>query len=215
MSTLVELIQHWEIFIGEQPDGTIDSFAIWIISQGGNTDEAVPVKSVATPDEPVFHGDDPEFDKYAGTQKTSMQGAYLIGRMNQYVTYYTKPMMKKHGLHSLDDFGYLQNIRYFTNITKTRACELMLQEITTGVDIIKRLINNGFIVEKVNKDDKREKLLQLSPKGEQVLNEIYFEFLKLPDTLGSLSETDRQTLLLWLQQLDVFHDTVVKGLPKK
>ncbi len=213
MSQLVELIKKWELFIAEQPGCSTLAFALWLLAE--NTAKSAVRKSSPDSDEPSLHGDDPEFDKYAGNQKTSMQGAYLIGKMNQYVSYYTKPMMKKHGLHSLDDFGYLQNIRYFANITKTKACELMLQEITTGVDIIKRLIKNGFIEENVNEGDKREKLLQLSLKGDAVLNVMYMEFLKLPDTLGTLSNTDRETLLQWLQQLDVFHENVVKGLPKK
>ena len=71
--------------------------------------------------------------------KLSMQAGYLIGRLNQYVLVYTKPSMKKHGLHSMDDFGYLATVQWHSTISKTIACQAMLHEITTGTDIIKRL----------------------------------------------------------------------------
>ena len=207
----------WELYSTENVDVSVEKFAAWILRL--ENDNVEKQNGLILPNtqknEEVFCGDDPEFNKYEGNQKTSMRGAYLVSRMNQYVSYYTKPMMKKYGLHSIDDFGYLQNIKYFTNITKTKACELMLQEITTGVDIIKRLIKNDFITEETNPADKREKLLKLSIKGEQVLNNMYIQFLQIPDTLGTLTEDERQTLLTWLQQLDVHHNEVVKGMGKK
>lgn len=213
MSKLVELIADWELFLEEQPQGNKEEFARWILTKDGTR----PPFAHAMPqaDESVFHGDDPEFNKYEGKQRTSMQGAYLVSRLSQYVHYYAKPLMKRHGLHSLDDFGYLQNVRYFTHITKSKACELMLQEVTTGMDIINRLIKNGFIRETINIEDKRQKLLELTDKGQAVLNSMVVEFLQLPDTLGNLTENDRVTLLQWLMQLDVYHDDIVKRHIKK
>ena len=67
-----------------------------------------------------------------------MQAGYLIGKLNQYVLVYTKPIIKKHGLHSMDDFGYLATVQWHTTISKTKACQAMLHEITAGTDIIKR-----------------------------------------------------------------------------
>lgn len=195
-SRLVELIKAWEKFLAAHPLGSVEAFASWVLSNSS---------------QPIFNGNDPEFDKFQGRQKTSMQGAYLISKMSQYVTYYTKPMMRKFGLHSLDDFGYLQNIRYYKNITRTKACELMLQELTTGTDIIKRLIRNDFITEVLSAEDKRQKLLSLNQKGQKVLDNMILEFQALPDTLGDLSDEERSTILSWLNQLDVFHDDIVKN----
>jgi DNA-binding MarR family transcriptional regulator len=212
MSRLIELISAWEQFVALHPLGNKEDFAKWLLTGSTGTQSGAVLPN---PDEPVFHGDDPEFDKYQGKQKTSMQGAYLVARLSQYVHHYAKPLMKKHGLHSLDDFGYLQNVRFFTHITKSKACELMLQEVTTGMDIINRLIKNGFIRETINIEDKRQKLLELTEKGNAALDNMFVDFLQLPDTLGDLSETDRATLLQWLMQLDVYHDGVVKRHIKK
>jgi DNA-binding MarR family transcriptional regulator len=213
MSKLVALIQHWEIFLEQHPSGNMADFGRWLL--GNHNLPGTPGAHLLPHDASLFRVDDPGFDAFEGKQKTSMQGAYLIVRMNQYLHHYAKPLMKRHGLHSLDDFGYLQNVRYFTPITKSRACELMLQEVTTGMDIINRLIKNGFIRETINAEDKRQKLLELTPKGMNVLNDMLADFSQLPDTLGDLSENDRAALLKWLAHLDVYHERVVKAHVKK
>lgn len=216
MSQLVELIKNWEKFNAAEPNGTVDDFAIWLSNKLNRTEGKAILHSKTTEKETTeFHGDDETFDKYPGNQKTSMQAAYLLSRMNQYISFYTKPMMRKHGLHSLDDFGYLQNLQHFGNITKTKACDLMMQEYTTGVDIIKRLIRNGFVKEKVAKEDKRAKLIGLTAKGQKVLDNMYHDFLELPDTLGTMKDKERQTLLQWLMLLDEHHNAYVKAIFRK
>jgi DNA-binding MarR family transcriptional regulator len=213
MSHLVDLVQHWEEFLKEQPGGGKEDFARWLLEKD-KADKLI-ASTAFDYDASVFRGDDPNFNKYHGKQKTSMQGAYLVVRLGQYLHYYAKPLMKRHGLHSLDDFGYLQNVRYFSPITKSKACELMMQEVTTGMDIINRLIKNGLIRETINREDKRQKLLELTEKGNMVIDNILIDFAQLPDTLGNLPENDRDTLLQWMMQLDIYHDEIVKATIKK
>ena len=118
--------------------------------------------------------------------KLSIQAGYLIGKFSQYVLVYTKPIIKKHGLHSMDDFGYLATVQWHGTISKTKACHAMLHEITTGTNIIKRLERLLFLKELPDKTDKRQKILQLTAKGTKVLAQVYKYFCGLPDVLGDL-----------------------------
>lgn len=217
MSELINLITLWEEFLKENKESSVEQFSTWLINnlQKNSSVHKSNSPSTSTEEQNLTGADDPDFEKFDGKQKSSMQGAYFVSRMNQYVSFYTKPIVKKYGLHSIDDFLYLQNVKFFANITKTKACELMLQEVTTGVDIIKRLLKNEFLIEEVNSTDKREKLLKISAKGEAVINSLYMDFFKIPDTLGNLGEDERQTLLAWLHQLDKHHNDIVKGMGKK
>lgn len=217
MSELVKLIKFWENFLGENKGSSIEQFSAWLetniqMNTGVHKNNS---PSTSADNQKLTGADDPDFEKFDGKQKTSMQGAYFVSRMNQYVSFYTKPIVKKYGLHSIDDFLYLQNVKFFANITKTKACELMLHEVTTGVDIIKRLLSNEFLIEEINPVDKREKLLKISAKGEDVINSLYMDFFKIPDTLGNLGDDERQTLLKWLYELDKHHNDIVKGMGKK
>jgi DNA-binding MarR family transcriptional regulator len=200
MGQLVELVQAWENFQALHPQGTLESFGFWLRTRNG----------AATAKE--FRADDKEFDKYEEQAKLSIQAGYLIGKLNQYVMVYTKPIMKKHGLHSMDDFGYLATVQWHGVINKTKACQAMLHEITTGTDIIKRLVGLNFIRELPDTTDKRQKILQLTPKGTKVLAQLKEDFRELPDVLGDMDQKSRTTIVMWLMNLDIYHDGVVKEM---
>jgi DNA-binding MarR family transcriptional regulator len=205
MSHLVDLIKNWEDFLAQNPKGTLIDYANWIITKTVKEQKTKNKKSAQN-----FQGDDKVFDKYEGIQKTDMRGSYLLSKMNQYLCFYTKPLMKKYQLHSIDDYGYLENIKYNTNITKSKACELMLQEITTGADILKRLIKNQLIKESINKIDKRQKLLKITPKGEKLITDLQIDFLQMPSTFGDLKIEERNIILNWLMRLDDYHNDIIK-----
>jgi DNA-binding MarR family transcriptional regulator len=200
MGQLVELVQAWENFKAEHTEGNLESFGFWLHKKN-NTAHTIE-----------FRADDREFDKYEAEAKLSMQAGYLIGKLNQYVQIYTKPIVKKHGLHSMDDFGYLATVQWHGIITKTKACQAMLHEITTGTDIIKRLVRLGFLKELADKTDKRQKNLQLTAKGTKVIAQLHDGFRDLPDVLGDLDKESRTSLVAWLMNLETYHDKIVKEL---
>lgn len=214
LSKLVHLIEQWEIFVSQQPEGDLAGFAQWIINEEKKQQPCIQTDETGNKQEVRFTANDAKFDEYEANHKINMQAGHLIGKMNQYLLYYSKPIMKNFGLHSMDDFGYLQYILYNGVITKTKVCELMMQEITTGVDILKRLTGHGFIKEKINEADKREKLLQITPKGQKALADIVSAFRQLPDVLGDIENSERKTLLALLMQLDEYHHTIIKKATK-
>lgn len=200
MGHLVELVQAWEEFQAAHPSGNLDAFGFWLRNRS--------TRDIS----PEFRADDEEFDKYEGASKLSMQAGYLIGKLHQYVMVYTKPIMKRHGLHSMDDFGYLATVQWHGTITKTKACQAMLHEITTGTDIIRRLIRLSLLKELPDKSDKRQKILQLTSKGTKVMEQLYQDFRSLPDVLGDLDSKSRNKLLSWLMNLDSYHHQIVKEM---
>lgn len=202
MSELAELITKWESFKQEQPKGTLHDFAKWLNGENKVLKKAAKAET--------FSALDPEFEQYADLQKTTMQAGYLIGKLYQYLLVYTKPVMKKYGLHSMDDFGYLATVNWHHTISKSKACAAMLHEVTTGVDIIKRLVHLGYIKEIGDKTDRRQKLLQLTAKGKKVLQSLKTDFKELPDVLGELELEERKKLVLWLITLDQYHEKILK-----
>ena len=144
--------------------------------------------------------------------KLTTQAGYLIFNLNQYVLVYTKPSMKKHGLHSMDDFGYLATVQWHSTISKTIACQAMLYEITTGTDIINRLVRLLFLKALPDKTKKRQKMLQLTAKGTKALAQLYKDFRELPDVLVDLEKKSRTSLVAWLMNLDTYHDRIVKEM---
>jgi DNA-binding MarR family transcriptional regulator len=200
MGQLVELVQAWEEYQLQHPDGALDGFGFWLRTRNNQASAR------------QFRADDKEFDKYKNEAKLSMQAGYLIGKLNQYVMVYTKPIMKKRGLHSMDDFGYLATVQWHGAITKSRACQAMLHEITTGTDIIRRLVRLSFLIELPDTTDKRQKILQITAKGEKVLAQLQEDFRDIPDVLGDLDAQSRISLVASLMNLDVYHDNIIKEM---
>jgi DNA-binding MarR family transcriptional regulator len=204
MSKLVELIQQWEVFASLEPKASVKDFIAWSFQkQHGLTDKKrVKVDSNAT---------NKGFLRFEAKERSSIQATYLFVRLSQYIFHYSKPMMRKHGLNSIDDFGYLQNIKAQNGgITKSKLCSLMLHEITTGTDIIKRLLKIGFVKEKLSDEDRRAKLLTITKKGEEVISAISKEFSFMPDTLVDMPQKDRDILINWLIILDSQHNAKLK-----
>ena len=193
-------MQAWKDFHAVHRDGLLNDFGFWLRTKN----------SAATTTSKEFRADDKQFDKNEEQAKLSMQAGYLIGKLNQYLLVYTKPIMKKHGLHSMDDFGYLATVQHST-ISKSKACQAMLHEITTGTDIIKRLERLLFLKELPDKTDKRQKILQLTAKGTKVLAQLYQDF-HVPDVPGDLDKKSRASLVAWLINLHAYHDRIVKEM---
>ncbi len=196
MGKLVELMTEWEAFLLENPEGTMAAFGQWLNR---------------APEPKRFHSGDAAFQKYADASRISMQAGYLIGKLHGYLQLYAKPMMRKHGLHSMDDFGYLATVNWHGTIAKSQACANMLQELTTGGDIIRRLIDRGLMKEVTDAGDRRRRLLQLTARGKKVIEAIQLEFAELPDVLGDLDGASRAQLVQWLAGLDQWHDGVVRN----
>ena len=86
----------------------------------------------------------------------------------------------------------------------------MLQELTPGSDIIKRLIGLAYLKETPDKTDRRQKFLQFTAKGKKVLASLQTDFQNLPDVLGELEPGNRVKLVGWMMDLDQYHEKIVK-----
>lgn len=204
MSELIELVTSWESFKSKSPEGSVIEFGEWLQGKKSNPKKAVQTK--------IFTNEGAEFDKFSEQKKATMQAGKLIGRLYQYILIYSKPIMKKYGLHSMDDFGYLATVDWHQPISKSKACAAMLQEVTTGSDIIKRLIALKFLKDIPDKTDRRQKFLQLTAKGKKVLSSLQTDFQNLPDVLGELEPENRIKLVRWMTDLDHYHEKIIKSL---
>ena len=203
MSEIIELITKWESFKEQFNEGTIVEFGDWLTTC--KKLKTNPVKANS------FNTNDPGFNKFSEEQATIMKAGYLISKLYQYLTIYSKPVIKKYGLHSMDDFGFLATVDWKQTISKSKACAAMLQEVTTGSDIIKRLIRLALLKEIPDKADRRQKFLQLTAKGKKVLVSIQADLQNLPDILGKLEHENRVELVGWMAELDQHHEQIVKG----
>lgn len=145
------------------------------------------------------------------TPYLTAEAAELIFRLNKYIKNYGKPVLQEMGISSMDEFVILAFLLQKRECSKKEIINRNLIEFTTGMDMLRRMIKRGLLIERINTQDKRQKIISLSKKGKNVLFEILVKFKKITDVLGDLDKKEREVFLNLLKQLNKFHTSLLKN----
>jgi MarR family transcriptional regulator, lower aerobic nicotinate degradation pathway regulator len=140
----------------------------------------------------------------------------LLAFNYRYAKVYIKQALDQSGFISLDDFGYLAGIWRKNGCTKTEIIELNIHEKTTGMEIIRRLLHRELIVQEENPNDRRSKILRITPKGLETfrgsLESMHRASIQIA---GNLDETEKVQLFYLLQKLHQHHNPIFLGDKKR
>lgn len=130
----------------------------------------------------------------------------LIVHLNRYAKTYSKSVIHKTKFVSQEDFIYLINLRAVGPMKKSDLIKRNIHEKSPGIQIINRLISNGWINQIDDEIDKRSKLISLTDEGEKVL-EDNMEKIRTATSIvaGRLTEDEKLRLIGLLKKLDEFH----------
>jgi DNA-binding MarR family transcriptional regulator len=133
----------------------------------------------------------------------------LISFLYRYVRNYCKRSLENSPLITADDFTYLAVLFSRGSMTKMEVIEVHLQEKTTGIEIIKRLLKNGLVEQHNDETDKRSKRLVVTTKGQQVLMGILPSMAQVASlAAGNLTNEEKMQLLYLLNKLHLFHHAI-------
>ncbi|HLN73478.1 MAG: MarR family winged helix-turn-helix transcriptional regulator [Methylococcaceae bacterium] len=203
-SNLKQLIDLWEEYEDNSVQTSLRDFAGWL---NGKVEEK-PVKNekaayVRLSNPPALYvqtlnnfDDNTLFLEY-------------ISRIARFHEFYTRKFLEGLPINSRLEFQFLQTVHILQQAKKTDLINLLLVEYTTGMDIIKRLINNGLFVETQNENDKRVKLLELTGDGKKLLS-VAEKRLKEERNmfLECISMNKWKKTMPYLQELAEFHNSI-------
>ncbi|MER0440734.1 MarR family winged helix-turn-helix transcriptional regulator [Emticicia sp. W12TSBA100-4] len=145
----------------------------------------------------------------APTENEENNIGQLVAFMYRYAKSYIKKALEESTILTLDDFGYLAAVWQYGNLTKTQVIEKNIHEKNTGMEIIKRLINNQLLEQRDDETDKRSKRLKITPLGQAELFKSFDGMLKVSKIIsGKLSDTERLQLFYLLNKLHNFHNPI-------
>ncbi|QOW09272.1 MarR family transcriptional regulator [Kaistella flava (ex Peng et al. 2021)] len=108
-----------------------------------------------------------------------------------------------------EDFTYLFRMMDYSSLTKMQLIEKNAHEKQTGIEIIKRLVKNGLLVESPDLNDKRSTRISVTEKGKTVFLESMKDITIVSKIMcGKLNEEEKENLLIYLKKLNTFHHTV-------
>lgn len=194
----VPLIALWEEYLSDTGKADVVKFAVWV--QQRHTMSGVISKQV----EPLGAYFDQQTATHNYSQRSS-EAAVTLWRLSKFIRYYTRPVLAENGLAGQDDFAILAHVDYRKSCSKKEAISANIIELTTGVEIIRRLIKQGLLTERPNPADGRERLISLTKSGQAKLYAIYKGFVNIQDVLADLDAAQREHLFTILKSLDDFH----------
>jgi DNA-binding MarR family transcriptional regulator len=186
MNKTVELVNLWSIFEENNPNGSLEDFFRHSLAQQAQ-------KKI---DEPLVGGVVPSFN----------DGLLLkiIGRIQKLNMNYANLALKGTELNQIEEYGILQTIKQERNPKKTEVIYANLFELSSGTDMLTRLKNRDLIKEYDDKEDKRSKRLELTPKGEKAVEVSKMKIFKNAKMImNDLSEDDKALCIQLLKNVEI------------
>ena len=133
----------------------------------------------------------------------------LIVHMNRYAKSYSKSAIVGSDFSTQEDFIYLINLKAFGEMSKMDLIKKNVHEKPVGMQIINRLINQGWIEQRNSKTDKRSKVISISETGLQALGNQMDKIRQATSIVtGNLSQNEKMELIRLLNKLDDFHQPI-------
>lgn len=190
---VIDLVQEFEIETNNNNDfeTSVQGFKNWI-STNNNT----------IVNEPNWEG------KENGRSAESVINT-LIVHLNRYAKSYSKSAIFGSNFSTQEDFTYLINLKAFGEMSKMDLIKKNVHEKPVGMQIINRLINQGWIEQRNSKTDKRSKVISISETGLQALGNQMDKIRQATSIVtGNLSQNEKMELIRLLNKLDNFHQPI-------
>ncbi|QIG89377.1 winged helix-turn-helix transcriptional regulator [Chryseobacterium sp. POL2] len=190
---IINLVEEFETETKNNPvfEASIHGFKSWI-SKNNNT--------IVT--EPTWVG------KETGRSAESYINT-LIVHLNRYAKSYSKSAIIGSGFSTQEDFIYLINLKAFGEMSKIDLIKKNVHEKPVGMQIINRLISQGWIEQRNSKTDKRSKVISITKTGLQSLENIMDKIRQATTIVtGNLSQNEKMELIRLLDKLDNFHQNI-------
>lgn len=192
---VLKLIQEFDIQNqeGDEYSKDVEGFKHWIA-------ESVDTEEVKI--EPNWEG------KELGRSPESVINT-LIVHMNRYAKSYSKSAIFNSAFSTQEDFIYLINLKAFGAMTKMELIKKNIQEKSVGMQIINRLIRQGWVDQTDSEVDKRSKLIHINNKGLETLEKQMDKVRQATNIVtGDLIHKEKMELIRLLTKLNDFHHPI-------
>ncbi len=189
---VVELVNLFEEFHDETGSDDVKEFSVWLN------------RRMHEPDKQKLKGDtNVEDNRFI---------VWNIHRLSKYFRWYAKGFLNANGLNSMDEYFFLVSINNRGTPAKNEVYKDTISELTTGTQMMKRLIEIGMVKEIVDRKDKRIRRVELTPKGRRTRESILEQSKKdLLLKAGNLSEEEKVQLKSSLIYLEKFHSEIYQN----
>lgn len=153
--------------------------------------------------------DEPQWDGKENSRTPDSVISTLLVHMNRYARSYAKSAIHGSSFSTQEEFIYLIVLKAYGSMTKMELIKRNVQDKPTGMQIVNRLIEQGWVVQQDSELDKRSKIIQLTQKGLQTLEQQMAKIRQATKIVtGDLTYDEKMDLIRLLNKLDHFHKPI-------
>jgi DNA-binding MarR family transcriptional regulator len=188
---LIDKVAIYEKTVSDDKPINIKDFAQWILADASTVSQGKEASA------------EPQKETKGGI------GA-LIGLMFRYAKNYTKKALENTPLQTLDEFTYLATLLQYP-MTKTQLITQHVQEKTTGMAVIQRLLKQNWVKQSENTADGRSQIVEITKEGRMVLRGAFLSMSKVSAIVtANLTEAEKVELTRILEKLDLLHRNILE-----
>ncbi len=137
------------------------------------------------------------------------QISFILLNMQRLIKFYVKKAVEGTKLVGIDDIHFLMFLAHNESMKKSEIINLNITEMSSGIEVIKRLIKNELIEDFDDPDDKRSKRVRITQKGIDEIKKVSSMFMNIHQLIGKpLEEKEKIPLLASLLKLYNFHISI-------
>ena len=130
----------------------------------------------------------------------------LLTALYRFAKIYMKKAFQNTNIKTIDEFGFLASILKEKNLQKNELIKMHFLEISSGSEILKRLIRNKLVYEYPDLKDGRAKRVSLTQEGYKEIMNAFDEMHKVSEiVVGDISGEELTETLAVLNKLNFFH----------
>ena len=130
----------------------------------------------------------------------------LLTGLFRFAKHYIKKAFSGSSLRTIDEFGFLATLLSEGSLLKNELINHHHLEISSGSEILKRLIRNGLVQENQDKNDKRAKRVSLTRKGKEEIFKAFEDMHRVSEiVIGNLNKKELSDALSIFNKLTYFH----------
>jgi DNA-binding MarR family transcriptional regulator len=188
------LLDYVEAYASEHDNDDIQEFSVFLSNHVSGA-SARPLDS-----EPV-KGDYVNYKKYRDVEFSSD-----LTTLFRFAKIYIKKAFANTSFKTIDEYGFLASLFKDKSLLKSELIQQHLLEISSGSEIIKRLVKSGLIYEFADEKDKRARRIALTEKGEKEIMMSFGEMHMVSEIIiGNLTEEELNNSLAIFRKLIYFH----------
>lgn len=130
----------------------------------------------------------------------------LLTSLYRFTRLYVKKAFQHTNIRTIDEFGFLASILKEKSLLKNELIKMHFMEVSSGSEILKRLIKNQLVYEYPDSKDGRAKRVSLTDLGFKEIMNAFDEMNKVSEiVVGNLSGDELKEALAVFNKLNYFH----------